>query len=252
MSRNPRVRVRRRGVSLLVLLAFAACGESARVTADTAGPSTTSAASETTTTVGTTTTTTLPVACSVDVTGAVSSPSDVEFWRQQVNYLDWIRFAASFEELHEMADVSVVARVVDAHPAEPVELGVDGMFLANVLLDLEVIVDVKGGDLEQVALMVEAPSSFDPSGPLTYDQWFDAFVQHLPSGAAYLALVRRPDIAVPVYQPISGLSIWVQTPDGLEPGYTQYQSEMDRTPAFWASTTDTATLSQLACMLAMG
>lgn len=252
MSPNPRVRVRRGGASLLVLLAFAACGESAQVTADTAGPSTTSAASETTTTVGTTTTTTLPAACSVDVTDAVASVSDVEFWRQQINYLDWIRFAASFEELHAMADVSAVARVVGARQAEPVDLGVDGMFLAYVLLDLAVIVDVKGGDLEQVTLMVEAPSSFDPTGPLTYDQWFDAFVQQLPSGAAYFALVQRADISVPVYQPISGLSIWVQTPDGLEPGYTQYESELDRTPAFWATTADTATLSDLACMLATG
>ncbi len=239
-------------MSLLALLSFAACGESARVTADTTGPSTTSAASETTTTVGATTTTTLPVACSVEVTDAVSSVSDVEFWRQQINYLDWIRFAASFEELHAMADVSVIARVVGARQAEPVELGVDGMFLANVLLDLAVIVDVKGGDLEQVALMVEAPSSFDPSGPLTYDQWFDTFVQQLPSGAAFFALVQRSDMLVPVYQPISGLSIWVQTPDGLEPGYTQYESELDRTPAFWASTTATATLAGLGCMLARG
>lgn len=237
-------------MSLLALLSFAACGESARVTTDTAGRSPTPAVSETTATVGATTTTRLPEACATDVAHAVSSPSDVEFWRQQVNYLDWIRFAASFEELHAMADVSVVARVVGAHRVEPLELGVDDMFLAYVLLDLAVIIDVNGGDVDQVTLMVEAPSSFDPSGPLTYDEWFDEFVQQLPTGAAYFALMQRPDITVPVHQPISGLSIWVQTSHGLEPGFTQYESERDRTPSFWATVSTTATLSDLVCMLA--
>lgn len=196
------------------------------------------------------TTTTLPAACLTDVANALSSPSDVAFWRQQINYLDWIRFAPSFEQLHAMADVSVVANVAGVRPAESIDLG-DGMFVSSVLIDLEVVIDVKGTGVEEVTVMVETPSSFDPGGPLTYDQWFDEFAQQVPSGAAYFALAQRPDIVEPVYQPISGLSIWVQSANGLEPGFTQYESERDRTPGFWVTAGNTATLAELACQLAM-